>query len=229
MDTAQTLRYVDNRLLTMPPVALMQVKKEIGHMISIVEENIALSFASMESGTLEYGERISKNEERIDYTNSALTSFLIKLSGNVDQSGDVIIGSYFHVLNDLERIGDHAENFHEIGMEMRGKKISFSETALCELGQMKDRVMQMLLISKKAFRNMDKTQLSSLTALENEVDSMKKELTANHFARLAEGDCRIEVSPYYSSVVLGLERVADHLVNVGYSIVNPTGSQTDTE
>lgn len=42
-----------------------------------------------------------------------------------------------------------------------------------------------------------------------------------------EGNCSMEVSPYYSSAVSGLERVADHLVNIGYSIVNPVGSQND--
>ena len=56
---------------------------------------------------------------------------------------------------------------------------------------------------------------------------MKKALSASHFARLAEGDCSLEVSPYYSSAIAGLERVADHLVNVGYSIVNPVGSQKE--
>lgn len=56
---------------------------------------------------------------------------------------------------------------------------------------------------------------------------MKKELTASHFVRLAEGNCSMEVSPYYASAVAGLERVADHLVNVGYSIVSPVGSQTE--
>ena len=58
---------------------------------------------------------------------------------------------------------------------------------------------------------------------------MKKTLTAKHFSRLADGICRAEVSPYYSSTVLGLERVADHLVNVGYSIVNPIGSQKEND
>ena len=63
--------------------------------------------------------------------------------------------------------------------------------------------------------------------LEESVDVKKKELIAKHFARLSEGNCNVEVSPYYSSVIVGLERVADHLVNVGYSIVNPTGSQKE--
>ena len=80
-------------------------------------------------------------------------------------------------------------------------------------------------ISKDAFENSHKERLASLTELEQNVDNMKRELIADHFNRLAEGNCSVEVSPYYSSVVVGLERVADHLVNVGYSIVNPTGSQ----
>ena len=53
---------------------------------------------------------------------------------------------------------------------------------------------------------------------------MKRDFTSAHFARLAEGQCSMAVSPYYASAIAGLERVADHLVNVGYSIVNPVGS-----
>jgi hypothetical protein len=37
----------------------------------------------------------------------------------------------------------------------------------------------------------------------------------------------MEVSPYYSSAISGLERVADHLMNVGYSIVSPIGSEKE--
>ena len=85
--------------------------------------------------------------------------------------------------------------------------------------------MQMFAIAKDAFENLNKSELPALTALEEKVDADKKDLIASHFARLAEGNCHVELSPYYSSVVLGLERVADHLVNVGYSILNPTGSQ----
>ena len=70
--------------------------------------------------------------------------------------------------------------------------------------------------------------MPTLASLEESVDTQKKELIASHFARLAEGNCHVDVSPYFSSVVVGLERVADHLVNVGYSIVSPTGSQKES-
>ena len=222
-----TLKFVDERLLSTPHVAMMQVKKEIDYMLSLVEENTRIAFVAMDNGSAEYDEKIRKNEEIIDFTNSALTHFLIKLSVNMPESDENIIGSYFHVLNDLERIGDHAENFHEIGMEMIGKKIAFSERAHTGIETMRQNVMQMFDIAKDAFENLNKDRLPELTTLEEGVDGMKKDLIASHFARLAEGNCSVDVSPYYSSVIVGLERVADHLVNVGYSIVSPTGSQKE--
>ncbi len=226
-ETVQTLKYIDNRLLTMPSVALMQVKKEMDYMFSLVEENITRSFAAVGASEPAQGNKIAENEAVIDFTNGALTKFLIKLSSSVEQSDELVIGSYFHVLNDLERIGDHAENFYEIAEEMAAKKITFSEKGQADIQKMCDKVTQMLAISRDAFDNLNRTQLPRLAELEDEVDAMKKALTASHFARLAEGGCSIEVSPYYSSTVAGLERVADHLVNVGYSIVNPIGSEKE--
>ena len=222
-----TLKFVDDRLLTMPHVALAQVKKEIDYMLDLVEENIKHSFMAIDKGLTGHSELIKKNEEVIDFTNSALTKFLIQLSSGVEQSDEKIIGAYFHVLNDLERIGDHAENFHEIGAEMIEKGIKFSDIAQSEITSMRESVMQMFSIAKEAFENLNREQLPMLTSLEESVDVKKKELIAKHFARLSEGNCNVEVSPYYSSVIVGLERVADHLVNVGYSIVNPTGSQKE--
>ena len=92
---------------------------------------------------------------------------------------------------------------------------------------MRDTMMQMFVIAKDAFENLNRAELHTLTDLEERVDDMKTDLIAGHFARLAEGNCSVAVSPYYSSVILGLERVADHLVNVGYSIMNPVGSQEE--
>ena len=94
-----------------------------------------------------------------------------------------------------------------------------------EIATMRKKVLEMLEVSLDVFDHLNKTRLSSLTGLENEIDLLKKNLTTSHFSRLAEGKCNMAASPYYSSAVAGLERVADHLINVGYSIVNPVGDQ----
>ena len=219
------LKFVDDRLLSMPSIALMQAKKEIDYMLSLVEENIHLSFRSMEGKWAETGEKVRENEAIIDFTNSALTKFLIKLTACVDERDEQTIGAYFHVLNDLERIGDHAENFHEIGQEMGAKKLTFSDVAREDIQTMNKVVLQMLSIAKEAFDTGHPDHLPELTALENQTDEMKRTYSAKHFSRLSEGNCSLEVSPYYTSTITGLERVADHIVNVGYSICNPVGSQ----
>ena len=224
-ERALTLKYVDDRLLKMPSVAVVQVKKEIDYMLERVKENMDICFVAMETGTSEKHERLVENEKIIDFTNSALTNFLIKLSASGEMVHEEAIGSYFHVLNDLERIGDHAENFHEIGLEMKTKGLEFSSAAKMEIQEMRSNIEKMLALSEKAFKDTDTGVLPSLTELENKVDEQKRTLLANHFLRLTEGKCKVELSPYYSSTVAGLERVADHLINVGYSIVNPTGSQ----
>lgn len=226
--TAHNLKYIDERLLKMPSVALMQVKKEIDYMMSLVEENIKLSYVSLNGNPAENAENIAANEEAIDFTNGALTQFLIKLSALVDERDEQKIGAYFHVLNDLERIGDHAENFHEIGQGMLGKKLAFSDTAISDIRQMYGEVINMMAIAKDAFDTERPERLPALKERENRTDEMKRTFSAKHFSRLSEGNCSLEVSPYYTSTITGLERVADHIVNVGYSICNPVGDDEET-
>ena len=110
---------------------------------------------------------------------------------------------------------------------MQQKELVYSQEAKGELRTMCDAVLAMFAVAKDAFENLNRARLPELTDHENRVDDMKKELTAQHYARLAEGSCSVTHSPYYTSTVIGLERVADHLVNVGYSIQNPTGSQKE--
>ena len=97
--------------------------------------------------------------------------------------------------------------------------------ACADFAAMQGPVLAMLEIAKDAFHNRNTAELGRLVTLEEEVDRLKKSLIAGHFARLAEGQCSIANSPYYSSAISGLERVADHLVNVGYSTVSPIGSE----
>ena len=226
---SRSLRYVDDRLIATPSIALGQVKMEMEYMLGLVESNLVMSFDSLCNRKLDNFEKITENEAIIDFTNSALTKFLIKLSPSLERSSEAIVGSYFHVLNDLERIGDHAENFYEIGEEMADKELIFSDAARQELSELCGKIQLMLEISKDAFANSNTSRLKELTVLEEETDEMKRALTASHFARLAEGNCTVDHSPYFSSAVVGLERVADHLVNVGYSIVSPIGSQKDAQ
>ena len=147
-----------------------------------------------------------------------------KLSSIIAEN-EKVLGSYFHVLNDVERIGDHAENFYEIGEQMSDKELAFSNVAVNEITNMFDAVIKTFDVAIDVFNNLSINRLEELNENENVVDGLKKSLNQAHVQRLANGCCKTELSAYFFSTVSGLERVADHLVNVGYSTVNPTGSQ----
>lgn len=222
------LQFVDERLLSLPSAAMVQTKKEVVRFLNLVYNNLNLSFSTLDCGAnITDSREIADKEEEIDYINDNLTKFLIKLSADCEEKDEKIIGSYFHVLNDLERIGDHAVNFYEIGVGMRDKNLRFSTLAEDEILTMRRMVIKMFDIAKEAFINNDATDLPVITNLEEEVDNMKKELLSRHFDRLKGGNCTVELSPYYTSMITRLERVADHIVNVGYSIVNPTGTESE--
>ena len=226
------LKYVDERLLVTPAIAYEQVKKEIGYMASLAKENISASLAQINEPTSEKSDEIFERENVINFTNKALTDFLIKLTSEANQTEEKHIGSFFHVINDLERIGDHAKNFAEIGVELIEKELELSQSAKEEISYMSSKVSRMFELALEVFEAHTRAELTvvasrlaELSTIEAETDKLKKDYIANHFARLAEGKCVASHSPYYVSIVTRLERVGDHLVNVGYSIVNPTGSQ----
>ena len=225
----EQLKYVDERLLVTPAIAYGQVKKEIEHMAHLAKDNIEASLNDINNPDKNVPATIYAREKTINFTNKALTDFLIKLSTEVNMSDEKHIGAFFHVINDLERIGDHAKNFIEISEEMVEKELKFSQDAKDEIALMSSKVMRMFDLTVDIFdtekADASLTKLTELSLLESEVDKLKKENIAKHYTRLSSNICDATHSPYYVSIITRLERVGDHLVNVGYSVVNPTGSQ----
>ncbi|MBQ3589532.1 MAG: Na/Pi cotransporter family protein, partial [Clostridia bacterium] len=226
------LKFVDERLLVTPAIAYDQVKKEIGYMATLAKENVVASLAEINNPTKEMPKTIFERENIINFTNKSLTDFLIKLTSEANQEDEKHIGACFHVINDLERIGDHAKNFLEISLELIEKELTLSQDAKDEVSYMASKVERMFELAIEVFEATSRPEacevsakLAELSMLEAETDKLKKDYISNHFSRLAEGKCDASHSPYYMSIVTRLERVADHLINVGYSIVNPTGSQ----
>ncbi len=222
---APKLKFIDELLLSTPAIALMQVQKEIEYMASLSKQNLEKSYVVLTSQDDSKKDEILKTEENIDFSNNAITKYLIKLSPNLEASEETRVAGFFHVINDVERLGDHAENFYEIGAQMKEAGLQFSETAQNEIKNMVEKTTEMFDIALNVFTTRNTTKLARLTELEKKVDLMKKDYTASHFNRLATGDCQVEVGAYFFSTISGLERIADHLINVGYSVLNPTGSQ----
>ena len=219
----QALKYIDKHLLDTPSVAMMQVKREIINMMTLAHENLKLGFNRILTQDPSHDKELIETEDKIDYINNQITSFLIDLSNKLSSRDEKSAGSYFHVVNDIERIGDHAYNFYESSLKMVSNDLKFSETAQNEFREMFKVIDQMFELSFIIFHDQTVDNLKKLHDLENQTDELKNVLSTAHYERIQKNMCKMENSPFYTSLVSELERVADHLVNVGYSIVNPVG------
>ncbi|MBR0295052.1 MAG: Na/Pi cotransporter family protein [Bacilli bacterium] len=217
------VRFIDDKLLSVPSVALSQVKKEIINMFMLSKENYLDSMKKMLLNDDSFDKEIAMKEDQIDYLNQRITDFLIKLSSKVSLSNEREVGGYFHVINDIERIGDHAYNFYEQKNDLDSKELSFSENAKGELGIFNAVLEKMFDETIYVFENNDASKLKKIHELEDETDSLKKELSNKHFARITTNECSQELTSAYLTVLTELERIGDHLTNIAYSIDNPNG------
>lgn len=217
------IHFIDDRLLNTPVIALDLVRKEIANMLKEAFTNYKLGYKEVISQDFESSKEIEEREDSIDYVNNRVTEFLIKLSNKVALTDESSVGSYFHMINDIERIGDHAINFHEKAQKMASDDLKFSEVAVEEFSIMTSVIEQMFEIVINDLEKNKASDLPHLHELEDETDKLKLKLSKKHYERLSTQTCKIELSPFYSTFVSELERVADHLVNVGYAMVNPTG------
>ena len=224
-----SLKYINDNLLNTPSVAIIQVKKEIESMLDMAKDNFFLGVDCILTLDLSKEKEIEEREETIDYINLAISEYLIKLSANASLYDESKIGAYYHVINDIERIGDHGYNFLSTARKLKTDDLSFSSTAITEFRSYSAVIKEMFELSDRIFMHGHKEDLTRLHELENETDRLKDQLSNSHFERIVNQQCKNELSPFHSAFLSELERVADHLTNIGYSIVNPTGDDVDHE
>lgn len=219
------LLYIDDRLLKTPDIAVMETKLEIIHMFNLAILNFRYGYEYLVKRDKTNIQGIAETESNIDYINNRITQYLISLSNHVSNEDSKAVGSYFHVINDIERIGDHAYNFYEAGKRLEENDLAFSNVAVKELQVMYDLIMDMCELVLDIFKDEHKEKLHTLHELEERSDVLATELADSHYKRMTANECNGELSDDYATLISELERVADHLTNIGYSTVNPTGDE----
>ena len=221
----QLLLYIDERLLNTPEIALMEVKNEIIHMYNLAMLNFRYGYECLVKVDKTNANSITSTESNIDYINSKITEYLISLSNKVSRDSSKVVGSYFHVINDIERIGDHAYNFYDNSKKLEESELKFSPTAVKEIDKFFDLIMDMSDLTMDIFKNEEHHKLKKLHELEEHSDVLAKELSDNHYKRMTANECNGALSDDFATLISELERVADHLTNIGYSVINPTGDE----
>lgn len=222
------LKYIGSFFKITPATAVPQVIKEINRMGKIAMENLDLAVGALLSGDMEKAGHVYEVEKTIDYLDHEITQYLVKanqLSLPVDDRKAV--AGLFHVVSDIERVGDHAENIAEDASGKKELHLSFSEDGDRELKEMASMVDKILDLSLDMFTHNTKAHLDEILTLEDEIDKKERELQNNYIKRLNAGICTAQAGMMFSDLASNLERVADHATNIAFSILedDPEGDK----
>lgn len=215
------LKYIGGKNVFSPATAFVDVSKELERMALLASENLNRGMNALITLDQEDIDDVYKVEENINYLNHEITNYLVKISQTSLPMEDAkSIGGLFHVVNDIERIGDHAENVADCAVSRKEKGINFSKDAQREMGEMLDMVNTLVRYSIEMFKTNSEEHLEDILRLEAAVDEKERELQQNHVDRLTRNECDAESGMLFSDIVSGLERVADHATNIAFSVYN---------
>lgn len=226
-DSAYHLEYIGPTLPN-PTVAILVAVREMERMAHMAIDNINLALDCLLLKDEKKIEQVYETERYIDFLNRSISEYLVKINQNTLPMGDAtMISAYFNVLNDIERIGDHAENIVEIIPDFAGNDLEFPIKSAIELKEMMNVANRLLKGSINMFVTGNMARMDEINALEEEIDQMERNLQTAHIRRLERGDCSPEAGIFFTDVVSDIERVCDHGMNIAFALIEARKIQED--
>lgn len=212
------LKFIGKHAIFNLTTALPQAVSELERMGEMALGNLACAMEALLNKNEEAMETVYKKEEVIDYLNTEITNYLVKINQlSLPIQDRKQLGLMFHVVNDIERIGDHAENIADYAKTTMSANLKFTKKAQNELRQMFEMVTQLLNYSLTMFVSGDDTPANDILQLEKDIDKMEKKLQKKHINRLANNKCEPHAAMIFSDLLSNLERVADHGTNIAFA------------
>lgn len=222
------MKYIGDGDRLSSATAIPQVCSEISHMGEIAIGNLEKALDALLTKDDKAAKEVFEVEKRIDYMNKEITDYLVKANQISLPVGDrKKLGALFHVVSDIERVGDHAENIAEDVEKLIDMKEDINGMAGDEIRRMQEMTVKILHLSMDMFNLEDDSHLQEILDLENAIDAKERELQDLHVKCLTKGECSAQVGMMFSDLASNLERVADHATNIAFSILeeDPEGDK----
>jgi len=212
--------YLEKHLLATPSVAISQAIKEMVQMARLGKEALNDAMAGFLKDDVKVLAQVAKKEDIIDNFQEAITEYLVDISEqNLEEREANKLPALLHSVNDLERIGDHAENLVELAERKIEEKLSFSEEAISHLRRMLNETNQMLTQVVLAMEK-DSEEEARLALKHDEIlDELQMQLRESHIQRLQQGECQVLSGIVFLDCVNNLEKIGDHLKNISLAII----------
>lgn len=215
------LKFVDNLMINTPPFAVAQVSKEVHRMAGLARQNFSIAAEDLLNKSCDHFDEVQHTEEVINFLNHNITPILVKINSlDLSYSDAKYIGRVFHVINDIERIGDHAQNLEEAAKSRVDEGIEISAEGERELREMYETTLKLIDGSIEAFtaQILDNENAEQLSEYEASVDDMQTEFEQSHIERLNAHKCNTRAGMLFINTITDFERVADHATNIAWSV-----------
>lgn len=201
-----------------PTFALEAATHEVLAMGAICLDNTQMALKALGDMDEDAANTVLKNEQVIDELDKILTDFLVRVNGlSLNEKQALQLRNLMYTINDLERIGDHAENLAELAQVRTRNNVAFSSEALQQLKQMGDTVMEALENAFLARSQTSPQNIKLVNELEDKVDAFEEQFREDHIDRLNRGECTTAAGVLFLDALANLERICDHAENVaGY-------------
>lgn len=215
------LKYIGKNAVFSPTTAVVETVHEIEAMGKLAMDNLQNSVDAFFEQDSEKLKGVYQVEKKLDFLSKEITDYLVKLNQlELPVTDSVRIGGLFHVVSDIERIGDHAENIADATVTFMESGLEFTKKGAKELLEMYDKVKEILTMSMDMFMSGSEEHLEQILALENEIDEMERVLQKSHVRRLSKGKCSAQAGVVFTDMVTGMERIADHATNIAFSVLD---------
>lgn len=219
-DDIKVIKFIDDRMIETPSIALVNVEKETLRMGEKSKKSLDCAMKAIMEKSEEHISSTLKKEKSINELQKAILNYLLKLSkAPLNEESREIIDSLFNTVNDIERIGDHAENLAELAENSIKNDVTFSDHAKSELNDMYDKVVSTYTYALESMRTSNVDLACKVIKMEEQVDAMEKSCRLNHMRRLNNNMCSIDNGIIYLEVITNLERIGDHAVNIAQQVI----------
>lgn len=219
-DTRLRFEFIDKKVSNNPIATAMQIGSEVERMARLVRNNFVIAcegFIVMDNSRQR---ELEENEELINWLNHNISDFMVTVTSK-EMPGAVseYIGKLFHVITDLERIGDHAQNIMNRVCAAKDDDLGFTETGIAEFKEIYEIDLELLDRALGAFMNKHLTddEEHQLHYLEDTIDYLTLTAQDNHVQRLREKKCHTSSGVIYTKALQDLERVGDHSYNIAWA------------
>lgn len=220
-DKGFTLQYISDKVAFSIATAIPQAIHEVERMAELARKNLNLAVNSLLDVDLSTQEEIAKNEEHIDFLNHAIFEYLNHINQTpLPDEDSRIIGPLFHVIADVERIGDHAKSIANITLTCDRKKYRFTHEHKVEIRELLTMVNSELELSLEMFTQKSLDHLSEILKLEELIDRKEDRLQKAYLTDIKRKETAAREGMLYSDLAAALERVGDHATNIAFSILN---------